>query len=47
MFMNGCITQWSKNSYLHLWMVVLMDIAWSNDLVVLEIEQHYWFMFMV
>ena len=38
MFMNGCISQWSGITYLRLSMVVLMDLTWSNDLVVLEIE---------
>ena len=28
-----CIYEWSFS-----WMVVLMDITWSNDLVVLETE---------
>ena len=36
-FVNGCISQWSGTSYSHLWIVVLMDITWSNDLIVL-----YW-----
>ena len=38
MFMNGCISQWSGINYLRLWMVVLMDITWNNDIAVLEIE---------
>ena len=28
MFMNGCISQRSRNGYLCLWMVVLMDTTW-------------------
>ena len=41
MFMNGCIRQSSGISYLCLWMVALMDITWSNDLVMLEIVKEY------
>ena len=38
MFMNGCTSQLSGISYLRLRMVILMDITWSNDLVMLELE---------
>ena len=32
------ISQWNGITYLRLWLVVLMDITMSNDLVVLVIE---------